>query len=181
MTKSKRYSKIYINYREEGGWWQLKLKGLSADGRVIISVRAVKPRSSGRGYKAQMKINIIHKAYKFRLKPSDEQVNHFAQIAGVCRLVWNLCLEQRKFVYASQRMSLNSYRQLPEVTLLRHEYDWIRDVPAQVLQQKVRDLDVAYRNFFEGRADFPERKKKGKSIDSFRFPNREALVCISLL
>ena len=73
-------------------------------------------------------------------------------------------------VYSSKRKTLNSYNQLPEVTLLRHEYDWIRDVPSQVLQQKVRDLDIAYKNFFEGQADFPERKKKGKSPDSFRFP-----------
>ena len=39
-----------------------------------------------------------------------------------------------------------------------------------MLQQKVRDLDVAYRNFFAHRTDFPERKKKGKAVDSFRFP-----------
>jgi transposase len=118
----------------------------------------------------KVKLKIVHKAYKFRLKPSDDQKKQFAQIAGVCRLVWNLCLEQRVIVYSSSRKSLNSYNQLPEVSQLRHEYDWIRDVPSQVLQQKVRDLDVAYKNFFEGHAEFPARKKKGKSIDSFRFP-----------
>ena len=112
----------------------------------------------------------IHKTYKFRLKPGDDQREQFARISGVCRLIWNVCLEQREMVYSSKRKTLNSYNQLPEVTLLRHEYDWIRDVPSQVLQQKVRDLDIAYKNFFEGQADFPERKKKGKSPDSFRFP-----------
>ena len=60
--------------------------------------------------------------------------------------------------------------QMREITQLRQIYDWIKDAPAQVLQQKVRDLDAAYRNFFEGRAEFPEFKKKGKSADSFRFP-----------
>ena len=39
-----------------------------------------------------------------------------------------------------------------------------------MLQQKVRDLDIAFKNFFEGRSAFPEQKKKGKSVDSFRFP-----------
>ena len=117
-----------------------------------------------------MKAKTIHKAYKFRLKLCIDQAKQFAQFAGVCRLVWNLCLEQRAAVYSSRRISLNSYRQLPEVTRLRREYDWVREIPAQVLQQKVRDLDVTYKNFFEGRAAFPERKKKGKSIDSFRFP-----------
>jgi hypothetical protein len=41
----------------------------------------------------KVKLKIVHKAYKFRLKPSDDQKKQFAQIAGVCRLVWNLCLE----------------------------------------------------------------------------------------
>ncbi len=113
---------------------------------------------------------LIHKAYKFRLKATPQQSTQFTQIVGVCRLVWNLCLEQRKAVYSSRRMSLNSYNQLPDVTLLRHDYEWIKSVPSQVLQQKVRDLDAGYRNFFEGRAEFPERKKKGKAVDSFRFP-----------
>ena len=117
-----------------------------------------------------MKLKTIHKTYRFRLKPSDAQKRQFAQVAGVCRLVWNLCLEQRVTIYSSRRKSLNSYNQLSEVTQLRHEYDWIGAVPSQVLQQKVRDLDVAYKNFFAGRANFPERKKKGKSADSFRFP-----------
>ncbi len=112
----------------------------------------------------------IHKTYKFRLKPGDDQQRQFAQIAGVCRLVWNICLEQRVTLYSSRRKSLTSYNQLPELTQLRHEYGWIGEVPSQVLQQKVRDLDIAYKNFFEGRASFPERKKKGKSSDSFRFP-----------
>ncbi len=115
-------------------------------------------------------MKIIHKAYRFRLKPDVEQGRQFARIAGVCRLVWNLCLEQRKVVYSSRRITLNSYSQLPDVTILRGEYDWIREIPSQVLQQKVRDLDIAYKNFFEGRAAFPEQKKKGKSVDSFRFP-----------
>lgn len=117
-----------------------------------------------------MKTKTVHKAYKFRLKVTARQGKQLAQIAGVCRLVWNLCLEQRQTVYSSRRMSLNSYNQLPDVTLLRKDYDWISSVPSQVLQQKVRDLDVAYKNFFAHRADFPERKKKGKSADSFRFP-----------
>ncbi len=112
----------------------------------------------------------INKAHRFRLKPDTGQEHQLARIAGVCRLVWNLCLEQRKTVYASRRITLNSYRQLPDVTILRGEYDWIQEIPSQVLQQKVRDLDIAYKNFFEGRAAFPEQKKKGKSVDSFRFP-----------
>jgi putative transposase len=38
------------------------------------------------------------------------------------------------------------------------------------LQQTLKDLERAYRNFFEKRADFPRFKKKGMK-DSFRYPD----------
>ena len=113
---------------------------------------------------------MILKAYKFRLKTSPGQAAQCAHIASVCRLVWNLCLGQRVMVYNSRRQSINAYKQLLEVTQLRREYDWIKAVPAQALQQAIRDLDAAYANFFAGRAAFPEFKKKGRSRVAFRFP-----------
>ena len=79
----------------------------------------------------------VHKAYKFRLKTMPEQAAQYAQIAGVCRLIWNLCLAQRIQAYNSQRKSLNSYKQSLEITKLRHMYDWIKAVPAHVAQQTV--------------------------------------------
>ena len=111
-----------------------------------------------------MTTGTIHKTYRFRLKTTGVHAEQFARIAGVCRLVWNLCLEQRTLVYSSSRKFMDSYNQLPEVTQLRKAYDF----PSRVLRQKVRDPDTAYRNFFGGRAEFPERKKKGRSHDSFR-------------
>jgi putative transposase len=39
-----------------------------------------------------------------------------------------------------------------------------------VLQQGLKDLDKAFKNFFENRAERPTPKKKGKCQDSFRFP-----------
>jgi putative transposase len=96
--------------------------------------------------KGIMATKTIHKAYKFRLKTNGAHAEQLARIAGVCRLVWYLYLEQRTLVYSSSRKFMNSYNQLPEVTQLRKAYGWIEDVPSQVLQQK------------------------GRSHDSFRFP-----------
>ncbi|PPC74219.1 cytosine methyltransferase, partial [Pokkaliibacter plantistimulans] len=41
--------------------------------------------------------------------------------------------------------------------------------PSQALQQTLKDLERAYRNFFAKRTDFPRFKKKGGG-DSFRYP-----------
>jgi putative transposase len=47
---------------------------------------------------------------------------------------------------------------------------WLRDAPTHPLQQALRDLGRAYKNFFAGRAQFPKFKKRGQH-DSFRYPD----------
>jgi len=39
---------------------------------------------------------MIFRGFTFALRPTPEQTEKFGQIAGVCRLVWNLALEQRR-------------------------------------------------------------------------------------
>ena len=46
---------------------------------------------------------------------------------------------------------------------------WLKETPSQALQQTLKDLERAYKNFFSKRADFPRFKKKGQS-DSYRYP-----------
>ncbi|WP_140419002.1 RNA-guided endonuclease InsQ/TnpB family protein, partial [Ectopseudomonas oleovorans] len=47
---------------------------------------------------------------------------------------------------------------------------WLKVAPVHPLQHALKDLDRAYQNFFEKRADFPRFKKRGLH-DSFRFPD----------
>jgi len=51
-----------------------------------------------------------------------------------------------------------------------HETAWLKDAPVHPLQHSLKDLERAYRNFFEKHADFPRFKKKWQS-DSFRYPD----------
>lgn len=53
---------------------------------------------------------------------------------------------------------------------MKVEFEYLKDSPSQTLQQALSDLDKSYQNFFTKRGDFPVFKKKGKSADSFRFP-----------
>jgi putative transposase len=50
------------------------------------------------------------------------------------------------------------------------ETAWLAEAPIHPLQQKLKDLERAYSNFFAKRADFPRFKKKGQG-DSFRYPD----------
>ncbi|STP87830.1 transposase, IS605 OrfB family [Edwardsiella ictaluri] len=49
------------------------------------------------------------------------------------------------------------------------ETRWLKEAPSQPLQQALKDLERAYKNFFQKRASFPRFKKRGQN-DSFRYP-----------
>lgn len=94
------------------------------------------------------------------------------RFAGACRFVFNKALAlqkerhergEKKLGYAGLCKMLTEWRNSTETP-------WLKDAPVHPLQQSLKDLERAYRNFFEKRAGFPRFKKKGVS-DSFRYPD----------
>ncbi|MEG9884938.1 MAG: transposase [Hyphomicrobiales bacterium] len=122
---------------------------------------------------------ITRKAAMFRLYPTPEQSARMAQIAGACRFVYNLALEQRRDWWRQYRAitggNISFASQCRELTALRAELDWLKACPVHALQQALKDLDRACQNFFAGRAAYPTARKKGIN-DSFRFPDPTSLV-----
>jgi putative transposase len=111
-------------------------------------------------------------AFKYELKPSDEQRHRMVCYAGCKRVVYNKALELQaanhaagnKFIrYESMAKNLGAWRS-DEAAL------WLREAPYHTLQQALKDLGRAFENFFEGRTDYPVHKKKGRH-DSFRYPD----------
>ena len=111
-----------------------------------------------------------YRGRRHRLFPSAEQEARMFQFAGVCRLVYNLALEQRATWGRKHRLGYCS--QAADLTHLRAEFEFVRDVYVSCQQQALRDLDRAFQNFFAGRAGFPKPRKRGRD-DGFRFPGRE--------
>jgi len=110
-------------------------------------------------------------AFKFELKPNGDQQRQMRRFAGSCRFVFNKALSlqqdrhkagEKKLGYAALCKSLTAWKAEPETR-------WLNETPSQALQQALKNLERAYQNFFEKRADFPRFKKKGQS-DSFRYP-----------
>ena len=109
--------------------------------------------------------------YKYRIYPDATQERLFRRTVGSCRLVYNLCLEQRSMAYAmAGRHRLSSYDQIKQLPGLKAEVPFLREVPNHCLQQAVIDLDRAFRNFFKGHARYPKARRKFQS-ESFRFPD----------
>jgi putative transposase len=119
---------------------------------------------------------MIHRAFQYKLAATPQQEALLWQFAGVCRLVYNLALEQRRDWWRHYRRQtggrLNYVAQARELTALRAEFDWIAAVHVTPQQQALRDLDRAYANFFAGRAGYPTPRKRGVK-DAFRYQGRE--------
>lgn len=112
----------------------------------------------------------ILKAYKFELIPSGEQIRKMKQFGGCSRFVFNRALAYQNEQHEANKSFKFSYTKL--TALLpewKRELVWLKDCHSQVLQQSLKDLDRAFKNFFAKRSNFPKFKCKGEK-DSFRFP-----------
>src|SRR6266702_2565591 len=102
------------------------------------------------------------KAYKYRIYPTQEQAHILARTFGCCRYAYNWALRARTDAFF-QRGERLSYHQLAGMLtdLKKQEATaWLSEVSSVPLQQSLRHLDRAFRNFFEGRAQYPTFHKK---------------------
>ena len=89
--------------------------------------------------------------------------------------MWNWGLELRRKAYARRNETLTSVDLGKRVTKLKKapSLRWLGDVPADYLTQKLRDLDTAFANFFDGRARYPRFKsRRGTQSARVRFDQR---------
>nr|EES53037.1 MAG: DNA (cytosine-5-)-methyltransferase [Leptospirillum ferrodiazotrophum] len=110
-------------------------------------------------------------AFRFNVRPTDTQERIFRQFAGAFRFVHNraLALEIDRHASGEARLGYVGTANLLPLWKRDPETVWLSGVHSQILQQSLKDLDRAYKNFFEKRAGFPKFRRKGEN-DSFRFP-----------
>ncbi|HDS0604778.1 TPA: transposase [Escherichia coli] len=110
-------------------------------------------------------------AFKFQLRPGGQQEREMRRFAGACRFVFNRALARQnenhevgnKYIpYGKMASWLVEWKNATET-------QWLKDAQSQPLQQSLKDLERAYKNFFRKRAAFPRFKKRGQN-DVFRYP-----------
>jgi putative transposase len=119
---------------------------------------------------------LILKAFRYRLYPNEEQKKSLAIQFGNKRFVYNYFLRQRIDYYEEHKTDpdkkgLNFNDTCLILTGLKKDPDhiWLNESNAQMLQQSLKDLDRAYKNFFCKLGKFPKFKKKN-SRQSIRYP-----------
>ena len=110
-------------------------------------------------------------SFKYELKLSGVANRLCSRFAGACRYIYNYALALQISQYETENKKLNYTALCKVVTSLRQqpEKSWLKEIHSQILQQSLKDLDRAYKNFFVKRAAFPRFKRKGIH-DAFRFP-----------
>ena len=122
-----------------------------------------------------MEKQTIHKAYKFRLYPNQEQEIFIKKSCGSCRFVYNYFLAEKTKYYNEHKTDKKKGLTFIETEHLlaelkeKEQYQWLNEINSQSLQFSLRNLDSAYRRFFNKQGDFPNFKKKSKR-NSFTIP-----------
>src|SRR5438067_12511130 len=102
------------------------------------------------------------RAYKYRFYPTEEQKHMLARTFGCARYVYNWALRLRTDAYYQHQQRIGYAESSAALTELKKQksHIWLNEVSSVPSQQALRHLDRAFRNFFEGRAEYPTFKKK---------------------
>jgi putative transposase len=102
------------------------------------------------------------RAYRYRFYPTPEQAAVLARTFGCARYVYNWALRLRTDAFYERQERIGYHEASAALTTLKQhpETAWLNEVSSVPLQQALRHLDSAFRNFFEGRAKYPTFKKK---------------------
>ncbi|WP_429500853.1 RNA-guided endonuclease InsQ/TnpB family protein (plasmid) [Robbsia andropogonis] len=115
-------------------------------------------------------------AFKFELMPNGEQERKMRQFAGACRFVYNKALAFQKDNHAAGQKFVGYVGMAKLLTQWRNSTDtpWLKDGPVHTQQHALKHLEAAFKNFFAGRASFPQFKRRGLG-DSFLFPDKNQI------
>jgi putative transposase len=110
--------------------------------------------------------------YAFRLYPEPGQRAALARAFGCARGVFNDAVRARQDARAAQEpypgAAVLSQRLITRATKTP-ERSWLAEVSSVVLQQALRDVEAAYRNFFASL----KGERKGKRVGAPRFRSRK--------
>lgn len=111
----------------------------------------------------------MEKAFKFRIYPNKTQQILMQKSFGCVRFVYNHFLAKKIEKYKEDLSSLTYNQCSKELTNLKQEFEWLREPDKDALQKALKDLDVAYKNFFSRpEVGFPKFKSKRDNHKSYR-------------
>jgi putative transposase len=130
----------------------------------------------------------MQKAFKYRFYPTPEQETLLRRTMGCTRLVYNRALAARTEAWYGEKKRIGYIESSAMLTQWKkqEDLDFLNEVSCVPLQQGLRHLQTAFSNFFAGRAQYPNFKKKrnGGSAEftksAFKFKDGQVFLAKSV-
>ena len=99
-------------------------------------------------------------AYKFRLYPTDDQKQIIDKSFEGLRWVYNYYLDKTIKAYEDDKTVLGYYAFANDIPILKLDHEFLKEIDSTAIQQSLKNLDVAFKNFFKRRAGYPKHKEE---------------------
>lgn len=105
---------------------------------------------------------MIIKTFRYKLKLTKSQEETFDRWISVCRTIYNLAKEVSEDNYRKIRKTLSAYDLTTQITDVKKDYDWMRELPKDTLLEPAFRYIRAKQNFFRNKNGFPKWAKKDR-------------------
>ena len=110
----------------------------------------------------------MERAFKVRIYPNRNQIRLLNQTFGCVRYIYNYFLNKKINLYKEDNKNLTFNECSKELTQLKKENEWLKNPDKCALQNALKNLDIAYKNFFNKKANFPKFKSRKSYKDSYK-------------
>ena len=87
---------------------------------------------------------------------------------GCCRFVYNQTLAYRKNLYETEKKSMSKIDCNNHVNrVLKHDYEWLKEVDKFALTNAIYSMDNAYQRFFKLHSEYPKFRSKHNNKRSY--------------
>jgi putative transposase len=126
-----------------------------------------------------VKTMLVNKAYKFRIYPTKEQEILIAKTLGCSRFVFNRFLAQWNDRYKETGKGLTYNSCSAELTQLKKEFVWLKEVDSIALQSSLKNLADSYTRFFKKQNKVPRFKSKKNKVQSYTTKETNGNIAIA--
>src|SRR4249919_3155265 len=133
----------------------------------------------------EVKDMLVNKAYKFRIYPTNKQIELINKTIGCSRFVFNFFLGKQKgkdaYWYICEEMvqngqlpvntwkgkCLNKYETVKSVKELKKQYPFLKEVDSIALQKSAENLADSYTRYYKKQNKYPRFKSKKNPVQSY--------------
>lgn len=90
----------------------------------------------------------MKKTFKYRIKTNNDTFSKAEEVLNLCRILYNLCLEQRRNAWKIHQKSISCNIQKKQLPSLKEAFPEFKQVSSQTLQDVIERVDRAFQGFF---------------------------------